>query len=358
MIDRKRRMGIVVTSLMGAGTEKTILTLAESLAKEGCDVDLYILRHHCDYIPAAGVNCIWLNTTSNREARAKLTAEIQRRGANYDLFVISNAKYFDAVPVTHKVCSLHITPTAWIQDGPSWKFWSRGRKLRNLRKKFRNKTIIALSSGIRNDLVNNLRVPVNNVIEIVNPFDITQIREAAEEAGPLPKGRYIISIASLNKRKRHADTIQALAKIPQTDVSLVIVGKGKEEDGLRQLASKLGISERVIFWGWDANPYRLLRHASVSVLASEAEGSPRALIESLLVGTPAVASDCPSGPSEILMGPLAPYLTPIGDIHALTNAIELALNTYPDIPNEIASRFDSAAVAKQYIQLADSLSVD
>ena len=85
-----------------------------------------------------------------------------------------------------------------ISDGPSWKFWSRGRKLRNLRKKFRNKTIIALSSGIRNDLVNNLRVPVNNVIEIVNPFDITQIREAAEEAGPLPKGRYIISIASLN----------------------------------------------------------------------------------------------------------------------------------------------------------------
>ena len=96
----------------------------------------------------------------------------------------------------------------------------------------------------------------------------------------------------------------------------------------------------------------------MSVLASEAEGSPRALIESLLVGTPAVASDCPSGPSEILTGSLAPYLTPVGDIQALTNAIELALNTYPDIPSEIARRFDSAVVAKQYIQLADSLSID
>lgn len=358
MDERKRRIGILVTSLMGAGTEKTILTLAESLARESCDVDLYILRDHCDYSPANGVNCIWLNTTSNREARKKLSVEILRREGDYDLFVISNAKYYDAVPVKNKVCSVHITPTAWIQDGAKWKFWSRQRKLRNLSRKFHNRTIIALSGGIRNDLVNNLKVCKNRVVEIVNPFDISAIRRAAEEEGHLPSDRYIVSIASLITRKRHADTIRALAKIRQRDVSLVIVGKGREEQALKKLAIDLGIADRVIFWGWDANPYRLLRHAALSVLASEAEGSPRALIESLLVGTPAVASDCPSGPSEILTGALKPFLTPVGNIQSLIAAIELALDDYPEIPEDIAKRFDSAGVARQYIQLADSLSSD
>jgi len=350
--DSSPRIGIMVTSLMGAGTEKTILTLAEALVGEGCLVDLYVLRDQCDYRPQDGVNCIWLKTSSNREARIRLKQSITDKGENYyDLFVISNAKYYPVVPVENKVCTLHITPTAWIDDGPRWKFWSRARKIRNLRKKFASRPVIALSGGIRNDLVNNLKVPAGNVRQIVNPFDLKAIRTAADEDGPLPEGRYIVSIASLNSRKRHADTIQALSQLRDNDVSLVLVGRGKEEENLKRMTRELGLNDRVIFWGWDANPYRLLKHAALSVLASEAEGSPRALIESLLVGTPAVAADCPSGPSEILIGELSPFLVPVGDVDSLSIAIDRALDSYPEIPNWIEERFDSRTVARHYLSL-------
>ena len=348
------RIGIMVTSLMGAGTEKTILTLAEALVKEGAQVDLYILREHSDYKPKDGVNCIWLKSSSNRDARCRLKQRITEKGKDYyDLFVISNAKYYPVVPVNNKVCSVHITPTAWITDGPRWKFWSRFRKLRNLRKKFSDRPLIALSRGIRDDLVNNLSVPPENVRQIVNPFDLEAIRSAAEADGELPAGRYIVSIASLNPRKRHSDTIRALGHMQSLDTSLVLVGKGKDEDNLKNLVDELGLQQRVIFWGWDGNPYRLLKNAALSVLSSEAEGSPRALIESLLVGTPAVATDCPSGPSEILVDELSPFLVPVGDVAALATAMDRALQDYPEIPSWIENRFDSSAVARCYLELLD-----
>ena len=352
--EKQRRIGIMVTSLMGAGTEKTILTLAEALVREGALVDLYVLRDHRDYTPQAGVNCIWLKTSSNREARVRLKQRIAEKGKDYyDLFVISNAKYYPVVPVANKVCSVHITPTAWITDGPRWKFWSRARKIRNLSKKFAARPVIALSGGIRNDLVNNLKVPPENVRQIVNPFDLEAIRAAAAVEGDLPDGRYIVSIASLNIRKRHADTIRALGRMHNKEVSLVLVGRGKDENNLRALAKDLGLQERVIFWGWDENPYRLLKNAALSVLASEAEGSPRALIESLLVGTPAVATDCPSGPSEILVDELAPFLVSVGDVRALARAMDQALRDYPEIPAWIEERFDSAEVARRYLALLE-----
>ena len=97
----------------------------------------------------------------------------------------------------------------------------------------------------------------------------------------------------------------------------------------------------------------LLKNAALSVLASEAEGSPRALIESLLVGTPAVATDCPSGPSEILIDELAPFLVPVGDVSALATAMDRALCDYPKIPAWIEKRFDSTEVAKYYLALSE-----
>ncbi len=351
---KSKRIGMLVTSLMGAGTERTILTLAKALVDAGCFVDLFVIRKDKDYELPQGVNYICLSAASNREARRLIPEFVKAQECDYDLFVISNAKYYPVVPVKNKVCSVHITPTAWI-SGPLWRFWSRLRKLRNLRRKFAARPVIALSKGIYDDLTDNLHVPERNVRVIVNPFDFASIRSMAAEYGPAPEGDYIVSVASLTARKRLHDLLRAFAAMTRKNLSLVLVGKGNEETALRQLAEELGISQRVIFWGWEANPYRLLKHARLSVLASEAEGSPRVIVESLIVGTPVVSTNCPSGPAEILTDELKPFLVNVGDVVALSQAMDTAIDHYPEITDRYTERFDSRIVAQRYLDLAEEL---
>lgn len=350
-----RRVGVLVTSLMGAGTERTILTLAAAFYKEGCEVDLYIVRDQDDYEPPVGIRCIRLHAKSNRQARISIAREVKRNGANYDLFVISNAKYYPVVPVQAKVCSVHITPTAWIK-GPEWKVWSKQRKIWNLRRKFQDRPLIALSEGIYNDLTGPLKVEPSSAQVIVNPFDFEEIHTVAEEPGDIPEGPYMVCIAALIARKRHSDLLHAFSQMKNQHISLVLVGKGNEEHRLKRLASKLGVEKRVVFWGWDKNPYRIMKNAELSVLASEAEGCPRVVVESLILKTPVVSTDCPSGPSEILTGEFSQYLSPVGDVEALSRNLDNALNYYPVIPDEIVARFNSREVVKRYFSLADKLS--
>ena len=73
--------------------------------------------------------------------------------------------------------------------------------------------------------------------------------------------------------------------------------------------------------GFVANPYMYFSKAAAYVLSSDYEGLPTALVEALACGAPAVATNCPSGPSEILQDGKYGILTPVGDAAALADAI-------------------------------------
>jgi glycosyltransferase involved in cell wall biosynthesis len=74
----------------------------------------------------------------------------------------------------------------------------------------------------------------------------------------------------------------------------------------------------------DALPY--IGAADVLVLSSRREGLPTVVIEALAARTPVVATDCPSGPREILDGGRLGHLVPVGDAEALAAAMVDALS--------------------------------
>jgi glycosyltransferase involved in cell wall biosynthesis len=111
---------------------------------------------------------------------------------------------------------------------------------------------------------------------------------------------------------------------------LVILGKGRLQAKMRQLADRLGVSSDMQLPGFVENPYPHMAAAAVFVLSSAWEGSPNVLVEAMALGTPVAATDCPSGPREILQDGAYGRLTAVGDAEGLAEAIRETLAEPPD----------------------------
>ncbi|WP_025675215.1 glycosyltransferase [Salinivibrio socompensis] len=77
---------------------------------------------------------------------------------------------------------------------------------------------------------------------------------------------------------------------------------------MKQCAQDFGVADRVDFEGFQTNMIPYYLHARGTLLTSLYEGFPNVLIESIILGTPVVAFDCPSGPREIIQEGVNGYL--------------------------------------------------
>jgi len=78
--------------------------------------------------------------------------------------------------------------------------------------------------------------------------------------------------------------------------------------------------------GYVDNPLAYFRRAGVFVLSSLVEGMPNVLVEAMMCGCTPVATDCPTGPRELLDGGRIGYLVPPGDAAALASGIMAAID--------------------------------
>ena len=131
-----------------------------------------------------------------------------------------------------------------------------------------------------------------------------------------------------------ADVVRVL---PQA--RLRIVGDGPLRAEHERLAHERGVAPNIEWIAPTAQIEPLYREAAVFVLSSRYEGMPLALLEAQALGVPAVAFDCPTGPSEIVTGQTG-RLAPPGDVGALAaGLIELLA-----MPREQRERMGRAAI--------------
>lgn len=160
--------------------------------------------------------------------------------------------------------------------------------------------VIAVSEGVVDDLADNFGVARARMSAIANPIDHDQIAAlAAEPPAFTPAGPYIVAAGRLVPNKNMALLLRAYAKA-DPGARLVILGEGPERPALERLAASLGIAGRVDMPGFVANPFALLARAQAYAMPSNAEGFPNGLVEAMACGVPVVATNCASGPSEIL----------------------------------------------------------
>lgn len=175
-------------------------------------------------------------------------------------------------------------------------------------------TIVSVSEGVARDLAHSFGIPEDRLVTINNPVDRPAIEAAAEDAPTvdLPDD-FVLAVGRLVPNKNFAMLIEAYARAGISP-HLVILGEGPLRSTLVDLARTLGVADRVHLPGYVENPHSVMRRASVYVSASNAEGFPNAMVEAMVLGRPVVATDCHSGPSEILA------MQPEGQIVKMTRA--------------------------------------
>lgn len=160
----------------------------------------------------------------------------------------------------------------------------------------------------------------NKAVALNNPFDIRQAEAlSVQEKAELPwtMGRIIVSMGREDVVKGFWHLIKSFALVHEKmpDTRLMIIGKG-EFAQYKELAGALGIDDEVYFTGVKRNPYPYLKKGSLYVLTSYNEGFPNAMVEAMALGLPVVATDCLTGPKEIIedkYGILIPNMDPKPD---------------------------------------------
>jgi glycosyltransferase involved in cell wall biosynthesis len=142
---------------------------------------------------------------------------------------------------------------------------------------------------------------------------------------PLPRGRFILMVGTLEPRKGHDLLLRAVAAAHVEDVRIVFAGPtaGRAEE-LRALAQRLGLGDRLEILGRvdDAVLAGLYRDAALLCMPSYGEGFGLPVLEALAVGLPVVASDLPAV-REVADG--AAVLVEPGDVPELSSALARAL---------------------------------
>ncbi|MBK8451879.1 MAG: glycosyltransferase [Thiofilum sp.] len=372
----RKRIGLLIDSLIGGGAERITLNFAETFAKLGHDVHVFILKNEIHHVIDKNAYSIHILTENGVLSKFKLVnksllkktfikaiSNVENDGIKFDFF-ISSSEDFDRIAKLSRLPNIFIryrnsmsefilskvgNKTGWKAKERVWRHTLRHKSIYN------HMNIVAITKAMQFDLCKKVGIKPKTITTIYNPFDFAVIRERANKlVSNLPSAPYIIYAAKFENRKNHRLLIDAYYKANPKHL-LVLIGDvytasdHETYENLKAQIHNLSLENRVILAGFQKNPYPWIKNADLFVMSSNNEGLPTVLIESLILGTPVVSVDCPTGPSEILTGELADYLSPVGDVDALATNITKALQHYPQIDDSLLAKFNSEYVAKQYI---------
>jgi glycosyltransferase involved in cell wall biosynthesis len=166
--------------------------------------------------------------------------------------------------------------------------------------------IVAVSNGTADSVAKFLAYPRDKIKVIYNPIPTAYIRERAME--PVDHHWFvcknkpvIVSVGRLAPEKDYPTLIRAFKILTKdTPARLIIVGEGGERRKIEALIRELDLEASVDLIGFQENPYKYMQRADLFAQSSLFEGFSITILESMSLGTPAISTDCPSGPAELL----------------------------------------------------------
>lgn len=235
----------------------------------------------------------------------------------------------------------------------------------------RAERVIALSEGVRRELIESYRLDPARTVTLHNPVEVSDMAAAAAAARSEPPpwrdrlagdAPVVIGIGRLVPQKGFDLLIEAVAALADRSVRLVILGDGPQGAALRTLGDARGLGPRLYMPGHVRDPARWLAHADLFVLSSRWEGFGHVLVEAMACGAPVLATDCPYGPADVLREGESGILVAPGRAEDLSSAMARLLRDsalrrrLAAAGRERARIFEADRIAAAYADLFDATS--
>jgi glycosyltransferase involved in cell wall biosynthesis len=318
----------------GGGAERVQLTLLSHIDRTRFDLRLFYLRNEGDMrrlvpgdlVPRYG---------------AEVGQSLKRRGVGIFATLRTLARESDVLfalqdgtPIYLSLLAgrlarrpvvawIHNTWTAKLQHVPSW-HRPASTLLYPLGTSF-----ISVSNGVAEDMTAFAPRLRRKIVTLPSPIPLPRILSDAQDALPAWAEAVfakptLLAVGRLVPAKGFDFLLPAFRDVLAGgfDFNLLILGDGPERPTLEAQARTLGIADRVFLPGFEANPYPYFKRAKMFVLSSRYEGLAMVLLEALALGAPVVATDCPSGPRELLENGRYGVLARPGEAAALGRAIQ------------------------------------
>ena len=365
--DTELRLACFLPSLEGGGAERVVVNLLRGLVERQVQTQLILASAHGSYMDQVPpqVEVVDLGVKHVRQAIWPLRRLLKAQPPQVLISHLSHANLAAVLAMrplqipTRLLLVEHLTMSAYkgttvkdrlIQPLARWLFKHAD-------------AVAAVSHGAARDLEEQLRMPSESVHVLYNPVVDASLEQKRQEslshswldASDQP---LVVGIGRLTEQKDFGTLIRAYAQIANpSSCRLVILGEGEERAELEELVRQLGLEERVLLPGFVENPYAWLNRADLFVLSSRWEALPTVLIEALACGVKVVATDCPSGPAEILQDGRWGRLVPMQEEQALAAAMEQALAEQGDsgLLQQRAADFSVESAVDQYLALIREL---
>lgn len=296
------RICFLLGSLGMGGAERTTIYLSEYALQKGWDVDIVTLNDKQFYNPPDGANYICLDKQLVKKNPIKLIWHALKRIRKFNQYARKNRPditfcvTYESMPYALFAKEKGVLITS-ERGNPSNLSSKRKKKLRKFFVKRANGMIFQTNSAKKyyedNCKVSGVVIPnaVGNAI-------------AYEFDKPCEKrSKKIVAVGRLVIEKDYPTLIDAFNLVYKNhrDYKLEIYGGGTQEEYLKEYASQTPASGAITFMGPQQDALRRIYDASCYVLSSVSEGMPNALMEAMAIGLPCVATDCPNGPSDLII---------------------------------------------------------
>lgn len=130
-------------------------------------------------------------------------------------------------------------------------------------------------------------VPSHKLVTVHNGMpDISPELRADPSRSPVR----LVMVARFEPQKDHSTLFHALAGLMQQPWHLDLIGDGPLLPDARALSRRLGLADRVQFWGQRMDVDARLAEAQIALLVTNWEGFPRSILEAMRAGLPVISS--------------------------------------------------------------------
>ncbi|WP_208107321.1 glycosyltransferase [Halomonas ventosae] len=360
----KNTISIVLPDLRGGGAERVNLDLAREFARAGHDVEFVLMQARGELLEEANAFFPVIDLATPRVRALPFALARYLRRHRPDALIAAMWPLTVIAPVVARLaghrCKILVSEHGMLSaQYCDWGHWHHALLRGSTALGYRlAQQRVGVSSGLIQDMAGLAQMSSADFHVIHNPVPMRPepsavALEAAEALWSALAGGRILTVGTMKAVKNHPFLLQAFAKLKRQDARLMFVGDGAGREALLTLARDLGVEDRVILAGFHSDPTPFYMTADLFVLSSNYEGFGNVIVEAMACGTPVVSTDCPSGPREILVDGKYGKLVPVGDVEAMANAIEAALNE-PACVDQLKGRaadFHPAKVAKAYLDL-------